>query len=200
MLQLLGEQITLVELVGTIFGIAGVWLTVKEKILCFPVGLVNVSLYAWLFLKSGLYSDAALQLVYILLLFYGWYQWTRGRKGDHQLPVSKTSSKTFVYLIVIGVLSTITAGTLWKQYTNASLPYIDSLTTSMSLIAQWMVARKKIENWVVWILADIIYVAMYIYKQLYLTSLLYFIFIILAVIGLQQWKKELELAANKTEY
>ncbi len=191
MIQLFGEQISVLELVGTIFGIAGVWLTIRENIFCFPVGLVNVALYACLFFQSRLYADAMLQLVYIFLLIYGWYEWTHGKKKNSRLPVTKTAGKTSVFLFIIVLLSTITVGVLMKQQTNSSLPYIDSLTTSISLVAQWMVARKKIENWIVWIVADIIYVGMYVNKHLYLTSLLYFIFIILAVIGWQQWKKEL---------
>ena len=197
MIQLFGEQISWVELIGTIFGIAGVWLTVKEKILCFPVGIVNVALYAWLFFHSRLYADALLQLVYIILLIYGWYSWRNGRRNDSQLPVTKTSVQTSIFLSLICILSTLGLGIFFKYNTNASLPYIDSLTTSMSLIAQWMIAKKRIENWIVWIVADVIYVGMYLFKHLYLTSVLYFIFIILAIIGWQQWKKDLKPGFNE---
>lgn len=191
MIQLFGEQISFLELTGTVFGIAGVWLTVKENSWCFPTGLVNVSLYAWLFFESRLYADALLQVVYIVLLIYGWVEWTHGEKKESHLSVTRTSRKVSVLLFITVILATLGIGTFFRSQTNASLPYIDSLTTSMSLVAQWMVARKKIENWLVWIVADVIYVSMYIYKHLYLTSLLYFIFIILAIIGWQQWKKEL---------
>ena len=95
-------------------------------------------------------------------------------------------------LFLLCIISTIGIGTFFRYNTDASLPYVDALTTSMSLIAQWMIARKKIENWLLWIVADVIYVGMYVFKHLYLTSLLYFIFIILAIIGWQQWKKDLQ--------
>jgi len=195
MIELFGEQITVAELTGTIFGIAGVWLTLKQKVLCFPVGIVNVALYSWLFFRSKLYSDAILQLVYIVLLIYGWYQWSRGTKAS-ELTVTKTSKKLSGYLFLICILSTAAIGTFFRYNTNASLPYIDSLTTSMSLIAQWMIAKKKIENWIIWIVADIIYVCMYVFKHLYLTSFLYFIFIVLAVMGWLEWKKEMKTHRN----
>jgi nicotinamide mononucleotide transporter len=196
MIQFFGEQLSFIELTGTVFGIVGVWLTVKENILCFPVGIVNVALYAWLFFQSQLYADSLLQIVYIILLIYGWYQWLHGKKNNSSLAVTKTSGTTRLFLIILCIVSTVGIGTLFRYKTDASLPYMDSLTTSMSLIAQWMVARKKIENWIVWIAADVIYVGMYVFKHLYLTSLLYFIFTILAVIGWQQWKKDLQPSAS----
>jgi nicotinamide mononucleotide transporter len=196
MIQILGESFSILELIGTVFGIAGVWLTVKENIFCFPAGIVNVVLYAILFFNSKLYADASLQVVYVILLIYGWYQWSVGKKEDEELPVTKTSLGSLFILFFLCLALTIIIGSLFKYYTDASLPYVDSLTTSMSLIAQWMIARKKIENWLLWIAADIIYVGMYLFKNLYLTSILYFIFIVLAVIGYRQWKKDLELAVS----
>ena len=192
MIQLFGEQLSLLELTGTVFGITGVWLTVKKNSWCFPTGIVNVTLYAWLFYQSKLYADALLQLVYIALLIYGWYVWTRGKNTENPLPVSRTSIKMMMLFFLSICLATAGIGTFFRYNTDASLPYVDSLTTSMSLVAQWMVAKKKIENWLVWIVADVIYISMYITKHLYLTSLLYFIFIILAVIGWQQWKKDIK--------
>ena len=178
MIQLFGEQLSFVELTGTIFGLLGVWLTVKENILCFPAGIINVTLYAWLFLKSHLYADALLQVIYILLLIYGWYKWLHEKKSTSELHVTKTSGSMLLLLIGLCIISTAGIGTFFRYKTDASLPYLDSLTTYMSLIAQWMIARKKIENWLIWIVADIIYVGMYVSKHLYLTSILYFIFII----------------------
>lgn len=192
MIQLFGEQVSLLEFTGTVFGIAGVWLTVKKNRLCFPIGIVNVSLYAWLFFQSRLYADALLQIVYIILLVYGWVEWTQGKNSDEQLSVTKTSGKKSIFLFFIGLIGTVSIGTFFRYTTDASLPYVDSLTTSMSLIAQWLVAKKKIENWLWWIVADVIYVSMYVYKHLYLTSFLYFIFIVLAVVGWRQWKKDLQ--------
>jgi len=196
-MTLFGEYFSWLEITGTVFGIAGVWLTVKRNIYCFPTGLVNVILYAWLFYQSKLYADALLQLFYVVLLLYGWYEWMYGKKV-HTEGVSVTSFRLRVVLILSAGLFTFIAGSWFSKNTDAAFPFIDALTTAMSLVAQWMVARKKIENWLVWIAADLIYIGMYISKHLYLTSILYFIFIILAIAGFMEWKKELRRHAIAT--
>lgn len=187
-MHIFGEDISLIELAGTLFGIIGVLLVVLKNIWNFPAGIVNVSLYAWLFLKTKLYADASLQLVYVLLLVYGWFQWSRKKSGE-AFHAQLTSVKLWMILTLIFIGSSILIGTLFKNYTDASLPYFDSALTSASLIAQWMIAKRKIENWIVWIVADVLYIGMYIYKHLYFTSLLYFIFIILAIVGYIEWKR-----------
>jgi nicotinamide mononucleotide transporter len=188
-MEIFGEHFSWLEIWGTLFGIAGVLLTVIRSVYCFPVGIVNVGLYALLFFESRLYADACLQVVYIALLTYGWIRW--GREGKKEFVAATTRIKEWVVLAVVCVLSTILIGTLFKTYTDASLPYLDSLLTSASLIAQWMVARKKIANWMIWIAADTVYVGMYIYKELYITAVLYFIFIFLAMAGYREWKGKL---------
>jgi nicotinamide mononucleotide transporter len=188
--NIFGESLTYVEMLGTLFGIAGVWLVVKKHILNFPVGIINVSLYAWLFLQTKLYADASLQIIYIILLFYGWTQW-RSKDVGEAFHSGRTSAKLWILLTVIFILSTLLIGTLFQKYTDAALPYFDSMLTTASLIAQWMIAKRKIENWIIWIVADVLYVAMYIYKELYFTSVLYLIFILLAIAGYKEWKKVL---------
>jgi nicotinamide mononucleotide transporter len=189
-MEIFGEPVSNVEIAGTLFGIIGVWLTVRKNIWNFPVGVLNVALYAWVFFQSKLYADASLQVVYIALLIYGWIQWSL-KDNEEVFHAEKTSVILWLTLNVIFVISTLAIGTLFKNYTDASLPYMDSMLTSVSLIAQWMIAKRKIENWLLWIIADVLYVGMYIYKHLYFTSLLYFIFIILAIIGWREWKKVL---------
>ncbi|MBK5284147.1 MAG: nicotinamide mononucleotide transporter [Bacteroidia bacterium] len=186
---------TWVEIAGTLFGILGVWLTIKQNILCFPAGIINVGLYTFLFFGSKLYSDAALQIIYIILLVYGWIQW-KHKDRNNESPVSKTEKGPLILLLILGAGAAFFLGTFLYKKTDASLPYLDASTTSMSLIAQWMIAKKKIENWIIWIVADVIYVGMYIYKSLYLTSFLYFIFILLAVKGYAEWKKSLNQKAS----
>lgn len=191
-MEIFGQHFTWTEIWGTLFGIAGVWLTLKQNILCFPAGIVNVGIYALLFFENKLYADAVLQIIYIVLLVYGWINWGKQRdlKG---FSTSRTPAKMRIALVAICLTSTALLGFLFSEFTDASLPYLDSLLTSMSLIAQWMIAKKKIENWLIWIFADTLYVFMYAYKHLYLTSVLYFIFILLAVLGYREWKKSLLL-------
>ncbi len=188
-MEIFGEELTWIEILGTIFGLAGVWLTVKKNIWCFPAGLINVMLYLVLFFKSKLYADASLQIFYIILLLFGWFQWKKA-PARNVFVAATIKKKDWVFISAICAIGTELIVTLLKNYSDASLPYLDSLLTSMSLIAQWMVAKKKIENWIVWIVADVIYVGMYIFKHLYLTSVLYFIFIALAIIGYREWKKK----------
>jgi len=190
MFQLFEQQVSVTECIGFVFGIIGVWLTIRQNILCFPAGIVNVGIYSFIFFDSRMYANALLQLVYLALLIYGWIHW-KSRTASAQFPVTTAGRSLSFILLIIGVTTSILLGYLMKETTDAPLPYWDATTTSMSLIAQWMVARKKIENWLLWVAADVIYVGMYIAQSLYLTAVLYFIFLILAIKGYIEWRKAL---------
>jgi|DewCreStandDraft_4_1066084.scaffolds.fasta_scaffold00022_134 nicotinamide mononucleotide transporter len=177
------------EIISALISIVAVYLTVKQKIICFPTGIISVALYFYVFYKAKLYADMSLQIFYISMLIYGWYNWLFKKSGNEKLKVTKLNKKDYPIPIIIVILFTIVLGFILRNLTDASLPYIDALTTSLSLFAQWLVAKKKIENWIVWIIADTIYVAMYIYKDLYATAILYFIFILLAIKGFLDWRK-----------
>lgn len=189
-MEIWGHELSLFELFGTLSGIAGVWLTIRKNIWCFPAGLVNVGLYCILFLSEKLYADAILQIFYVVLLAYGWMQWKKSML-QNDFKITAISRKVRMSLALICILSTIILGTVLMKATDASLPYLDSFLTSMSLIAQWMVAKKNIENWIVWIVADVIYVGMYLFKNLHLTAALYFVFILLAINGYYEWRKKI---------
>jgi nicotinamide mononucleotide transporter len=188
---ILGQQTSWLEIVAMVTGVAGVWLTARQNILCFPVGIVNVALYAWLFFSPGvrLYADALLQCVYVILLLYGWFRWA-GKNGARFQPKSIGAKPAFrVFVLVFS--GTLVLGFFLQKYTDASYPWLDSSLTCASLAAQWMIARKFIENWIVWIVADLIYIPLYVVKQLPLTAALYFLFLILAGLGYSEWKKKL---------
>lgn len=180
---------SLIEILGFVFGVAGVWLTIKENIFCFPVGLINVVISLILFYQQKLYSDAIQQLVYIILLSYGWYKWIAGKDYEKDLEISFSSKNLLFVLLLISIAFSITAGTVFEKYTDASLPYWDSTATALSFAAQWLIAKKKIENWMLWIVANIMYIGIYIYKDLYLYAFLFFIYLILAVQGWIEWRK-----------
>ena len=188
-----GQSTSWLEIVAMLTGVAGVWLTARQNILCFPIGIINVVLYAWLFFSPGiqLYADAMLQCIYVFLLIYGWMKWSK--KSNVTIVPEKIEFKSFVRLILFGISATILSGYFFEKYTDASYPWLDSSLTCMSLAAQWMVAKKFIENWIVWIIADIIYIPLFVVKHLPLTAHLYGIFLILAVIGYVDWKKKLIL-------
>jgi nicotinamide mononucleotide transporter len=177
----------LLELVAVVFGVLAVWLTTREDIWSWPTGLVNVGLYIVVFAKAKLYADMGLQAVYVVACLYGWYAWLHGGRDHGELHVCRTPPWILATLLACGVLFAATLGGLLARYTDAALPYLDSHLTSFSLVAQWMQTRKWLETWVVWIVVDVVYVGMYVFKHLYLTAGLYTIFLGLAVMGLRAW-------------
>jgi nicotinamide mononucleotide transporter len=192
-MSIFGLEITWIEFFGVIFNLLGVWLTIKKSRYCFPAGIIGVSLYVIYFFQLRLYADMFLQVFYIGLLAYGWKQWTK--TGDEEnFIVTGLKTQQWLLLLFICIGSTLLIGTVFNVFTDAALPYLDALLTSMSLVAQWLIAKKKLENWLVWIAADIIYVGLFIFKASYPTAILYFIFIILAVAGYFNWKKKIFVA------
>ena len=192
-MEIAGQHFSIAEFIGTLSGLIAVWLTVKENKWCFPIGIISSIVYAYVFFSPSVkyYADAILQIVYVVLLVYGWINWTTRKQNSKALPVTRfILQQQFSFGLII-LLSTILIGFLFNKYTDASLPFVDALTTSMSLVAQWMVAKKKIENWHLWIAANLIYVYMYLHKELYITSIFYFVLLILAFAGLKEWKKHL---------
>ncbi len=188
---ILGQQTSLIEVLGFITGVTGVWLTVRQNILCFPIGIINVSLYAIMFSSEGirLYADSLLQCIYLFLLIYGWIHWKKSRKS-FIIPARAIDSFS-TNMIIISFIAFATLSLFLQRFTDASLPWLDSALTILSLVAQWMVAKKIITNWLIWIIVNIVYIPLYFYKGLPLTSALYLIFLILAIKGYFEWKKEL---------
>jgi len=179
------------EVLAVITGIISVYLSTRENIWSWPTALVNVALYFVVFFETKLYADMGLQVVYFALSLYGWYEWLYGGENRTELHVSRTPPALGVRLAIIGIACAVVLGTLLARFTDAALPYIDSATTSTSLVAQWMMTRKILENWAVWAAVDVVYIAMFVFKRLYLTAGLYTVFLVLAVMGYVQWKRSL---------
>ena len=180
-----------IEIVAAVFGVISVFLSVRQNIWSWPTAIVNVGLYVFVFYESKLYADTGLQVIYVVLNAYGWYHWLYGGKNRTELPVSRTSPRLGAFLVGLGLAGTALIGTLLAQKTDAALPYMDAMTTSTSLVAQWMMTRKLLENWIVWVSVDVIYIGMYIYKSLYVTAALYLVFLILSAMGYFQWRASL---------
>jgi len=176
------------EVLGFITGGLTVWLTVKENIWNWPLGIANDAFYVVVFLHARLFADTSLQVVYIVLGFLGWYWWLRGGRDQSRLSISRTSRPAAIALGAITVIGTL-GMTVFLTCIKDSAPFLDALTTVLSLVAQYMLTRKLLENWLVWITADVIYIGLYIYKSLYLTSALYAIFLAMCVIGLREWRR-----------
>jgi nicotinamide mononucleotide transporter len=175
------------ETLGFLTGVASVWLTVKANIWNWPIGIANSALYLALFFSVRLYADAGLQAIYIILGTLGWYWWLRGGARGGKMLITHVTPITAGVLALLLVAATV-GQTLFLERVNDSAPFWDALTTTLSLIAQFMLTRKLLENWYVWITADVIYIVLYIVKGLYLTSVLYAIFFTLCVLGVRQWR------------
>jgi nicotinamide mononucleotide transporter len=177
------------EVVATLFGLLSVWYYVKEHVLSWPTGLLNVALSIALFWNGKLYADAALQVVYVVLQFYGWWQWLHGGAQRQRLTITRTSPQLWYILSLCGAAGTGVIVAVLKQWSDSTTPWPDAAITSLSLVAQWMISKKKLENWFVWILVDLISIPLLIYKQLYLYAGLYAIFLVLCIVGLITWRK-----------
>jgi nicotinamide mononucleotide transporter len=179
------------EVVGVAFGAIAVWLTVRENVWCWPTGLVNVLLSAIVFAQAKLYADMGLQLVYVVLCLYGWYAWLHGGVDRGALAVTRTPGVALAVLAAGGIVFAGALGFFLRRHTDAALPLWDASTASFSLVAQWMQTRKWIENWLVWIVVDVVYVGMYVVKGLFFMAGLYAAFLVLAVAGFLAWRRSL---------
>lgn len=183
------------ELFAAAVGALSVWLSVRQIIWSWPTAIVNVVLYAIVFYEARLYADMGLQVVYAVLSVYGWYEWLHGGENRTELHVTRTGPRLGALLALIAVAGSVLLGMLLHRATDAALPFLDSALSSTSLVAQWMMTRKKLENWLVWIAVDVLYVGMFIYKGLYLTAGLYAVFLALAVRGYVDWRRSTTVAS-----
>jgi nicotinamide mononucleotide transporter len=182
------ELTTLLEAVSFVTGALCVWLVVRENVWNFPVGLLNVATFSVVFFQSRLFADAGLQVVYFVLGIMGWTLWVRGGENQTRLKLSRIGITEAAWLGIFVVVSTLC---LWQtlHHLGGSASFWDALTTSISLASQWMLNRKQLENWLGWIVVDAIYVPLYVFKGLYLTAILYAIFLCMAFIGWKQWQR-----------
>ena len=175
------------EILGFLTGALCVWLLVRQNLWNWPIGLANNVLFIALFYRSGLYADMGLQGFYIAIGIYGWWNWLHGGLDHHALRVGRTPGRWALALAAFVVLATAAIAWGLRRWTNSTVPVLDSLITALSLAAQFMMARKWIENWGVWILANFLSIGLLVYKGLYLTSGLYAVYQVLCALGLVEW-------------
>lgn len=180
---------TLIELIATIFGLLCVGLTIRQSIWCWPAGLVQVALYVCVFYEAKLYSDVLLHLVYVVLGIYGWYHWLRGGPREDGLPVTRLAAMPFAGWLLVAAMGAAGLGYLMSRWTDASLPYWDAAIAAMSLVAQYLLARKVLQNWLLWIAVDVVAIGVYGAKGLYITTGLYAVFLVMATMGWFAWKR-----------
>ena len=183
------STVSTLEWIAALAGAISVYLSARENIWSWPTAIVNVGLYIIVFRRTGLYSDMGLQVVYLVLSIYGWYQWLYGGAERTQLTVSRATMLEWLIATPIALVFWLALGRYTSTLQGVALPYLDSCLTTISLVAQWMMTRKRLENWVLWILVDIVYVPVYVYKHLPVTAVLYAVFLVLAVLGLRSWRR-----------
>lgn len=181
---------SLLEVAGVTSGLVCVYLAAVNNILNWPIAIVSVGIYIFIFWNSKLYADMGLQFYFMIMNIYGWYFWSRKPKTQEKTPVLRIKTIEIIITVPTIILFTVLLGILLKKNTDAAFPYIDSFCTACSLIAQIFLARKVLENWLIWIFVDIIYVGVYISKHLNLTALMYAIYIGIALLGYIDWRKD----------
>lgn len=176
------------EPIAVVLGVFCVWLTIRQNIWCWPTGLVQVVLYIYIFAAAKLYSDVILQVVYVVLQIYGWWHWLAGGERENQLPVTRISHRANLLYLLVVAMGTAAWGWVMHHYTDASLPYPDAFTTVTSLVAQWLLAQKRLESWWYWIAVDVVAIGVYLHKDLQLTAGLYAVFLCMATAGFFAWR------------
>lgn len=183
----------ILEIIAVIFGFLSVWYSKQENILVYPTGIVSTLIFVYLLWQWGLLGDMMINAYYFSMSIYGWYVWTRKVDAVHYTPVTTMSKKEHVYSILLflgTILFVYLVYDYFDRFTEWSA-YLDTFTTGIFFVGMWLMARKKLENWIYWIIGDLISVPFYFYKGLTLTSLQYFVFTIIAVYGYIAWKKSL---------
>jgi nicotinamide mononucleotide transporter len=182
------------ELAATVFGLAAVWLTVRASIWCWPTGMAMVSLYAVVFLQARLYSQALLQVVYLAFQAYGWWHWLHGGDGG-ALRVGRMSPREWPLWVAVSLVGAAALGRVMDTRTDAEVAYADAAVTVLSLVAQWLQARKLVECWPVWIAVNLVAIGVYLAQRLYATTALYAVFLLLAALGWREWHRAARASA-----
>jgi len=186
-------HLIILEMVGVFFGFLSVWYSMRENILVFPTGILSTGLFVYILFVFGLLGDMLINAYYFAMSVYGWYIWTRKVDETHFIPITTTTPKEkkwMVFLFVATILFVVFVYVVFDKL-DSWTAYIDTFTTAIFFVGMWLMAKKKLENWVYWIIGDVISVPLYLYKGLIFTSLQYLLFTIIAIFGYLAWKKSL---------
>jgi len=184
-------QTTPIELFAVAFGLASVWFMKKERVLTFPLGIVNVIIYVYICYKARLYAYAGINVFYAIMSVYGWYNWTRKDKRDKRIRIRECTKTELVLNALVLLIFFVILRFVLSRYTDSVVPTWDALTTAIYIIGQWLLSRKKIENWILWITGDVISVGLFAYEHLYFSSLQFLVFTIIATLGFLEWRIKL---------
>ncbi|MEN8116895.1 MAG: nicotinamide riboside transporter PnuC [Bacteroidota bacterium] len=183
-----------IELLGAILGILYIFFSIRQNILTWPTGLITSAIYVFVFFQSKLYADMGLQVYYVIISLYGWYFWLKGNRPNNskKVPVKRTSLRLWIKLLITSAILYGVILFVLLNYTDSDVPYMDSITTALSIVATWMLARKYIEHWLFWVFIDAFSAGLYVYKGLWPTVILFIVYTVMAVLGYIQWKKDLK--------
>lgn len=186
---------------STVTQIASVWYARKNNVLVYPTGIVGVLLAAWLYFflaKPPLYADGFLNIYYFLMSVYGWYNWVQKKDGEHYTyPISWCSKKELITGLILFIAGWAIIWFVLEYYTDSNVPILDSLVSASAVTAMWWMAKRKIENWLAWIFSNIVAIPLNFYKEFYLFTLMYVLFLILAWMGYKEWRKREKKTASQ---
>ncbi len=186
------------EQAATLLGVLGVWLMIRLSLWAFPVGMAQVALSAIVFYRARFYADMKLQGVFFVALAYGWWHWTHGGpKKDALRPITRLSSRGWAGAVGSSVAFGFVWGWYLKHHTDAAMPYRDAFISSFSIVSQWLQSRKVLENWHGWILVNAAAVPVYWLGGMAWFSVLYFLFLLMAIGGYREWRRDLDREAAR---
>ncbi len=177
------------ELLGSALSLWAVWLTAQRRMLNYPVGMLSVLVYGWIFVQARLYSDALLQVLFAGFIVYGWMRWIGHLDSTGRVRITPLPARRAWISVALGLVGAAVLGWSMHRYTDAALPWLDAALTAFSLVAQFWQDRRHLAAWWLWIAVDTIYIGEYIYKDLRITAALYAVFVGLAVVGLRAWRR-----------
>lgn len=192
------------EILGTIVGLAYLWLEYRASIYLWIASIIMPAIYLFVYYNAGLYADFGINIYYLVIAIYGWAAWKYGfrlfgsndKLKSEELPISYTPTKMWVKITAIYAILQLVIAWILIRFTDSSVPWADAFTTALSIIAMWMLARKYIEQWWVWLVVDVTSAALYIYKDLYFTAALYALYALIVFFGYRKWK-QIMIAENE---
>ncbi|MCA1756874.1 MAG: nicotinamide riboside transporter PnuC [Bacteroidales bacterium] len=184
----------IIEITGAVTGIIYVLLEIKQKIWLWPLGIVTSSFYVVVFFQSGFYADMGLQFYYLFISVYGWYWWLKGRSSSDSgsLKVTNIKKRGLFFSLLLFLVLFALIWVILASFTDSQLPGWDSFTTALAIVATWMLARKYIEHWYLWMVANTVSIGLYIFKELYPTVILFAVYTVMSFVGYMAWKRSMQ--------
>lgn len=186
-------HLIVLEIIAIIFGFLSVWYSKQENILVYPTGIINTAIFVYILFMYDLLGDMLINAYYFAMSLFGWYYWTQKDANNNVIPVTKTTKSEYIWSVVIFVLTTLFVIIIYilNNKFNTWTAYVDTLTTAIFFVGMWLMAKKKLENWIYWIIGDIISIPLYLYKGLVFTSFQFLLFTVIAIYGYKAWKKSI---------